>query len=176
MFDFDVLKISEPAQESDGGEVNDRSALALNIVRMDVPVTDIARGPALTMSPEAAVATAIESMRRRRCGAAVVVQHHRPIGVVTDRDILSQALAEVDDLRTVPVANVMSPVTRAISETDSVGTALRTMCAQRQWHLPIVCRRGLFLGALDVADVALWLRDRMTLLSVDAAFSQLGGQ
>jgi hypothetical protein len=45
------------------------------------------------------------------------------------------------------------------------------MCAQRQWHLPIVCSRGLLLGALDIADISLWLRDRLTLLSVDAAFS-----
>ena len=45
------------------------------------------------------------------------------------------------------------------------------MCAQRQWHLPIVCARGLFLGALDIADLSLWLRDRLTMISVDAAFA-----
>ena len=44
------------------------------------------------------------------------------------------------------------------------------MCAHRQWHLPIVCARGLFVGALDVTDLVLWLRDRLTLLSVEAAF------
>ena len=50
-----------------------------------------------------------------------------------------------------------------------VGQALRKMCAHRQWHLPIVCARGLFLGALDIADLSLWLRDRLTLMSVEAA-------
>jgi hypothetical protein len=45
------------------------------------------------------------------------------------------------------------------------------MCARRQWHLPIVCSRGLFLGALDIADISLWLRDRLTMISVDAAFA-----
>ena len=30
--------------------------------------------------------------------------------------------------------------------------------------------RGLFLGALDIADLSLWLRDRLTLMSVEAAF------
>ena len=52
---------------------------------------------------------------------------------------------------------------------DTVGAALRRMCALRQWHLPIVCDQGLLIGSLDVADILLWLRDRMTLLSVDAA-------
>jgi hypothetical protein len=48
------------------------------------------------------------------------------------------------------------------------------MCSRRLWHAPIVCTRGLFLGALDITDVSLWLRDRMMLMSVDAAFEGLG--
>jgi CBS domain-containing protein len=131
---------------------------------------EIPRGPALTLAPETAVATAIDSMRRRRCGAAVIVQNHRPVGVVTDRDILGQAYGDLDDLRAVPVESVMSLCPRPLRETDTVGTALRSMCAHRQWHLPIVSNQGLFLGALDIADVSLWLRDRLTMLSVDACF------
>jgi hypothetical protein len=64
----------------------------------------------------------------------------------------------------------MFPCTDPLRHHDSVGAALRNMCAHRQWHLPIVCARGLFVGALDVADLALWLRDRLMILSVDAAF------
>jgi len=43
------------------------------------------------------------------------------------------------------------------------------MCAARLWHMPLVCEDGLFIGAIDIADLSLWLRDRITLLSVDAA-------
>jgi len=173
MFDFDVLKISE-ANESDDGESEDShrrgSALGLDTVRLDVRITDIPRGPALTLPPEAAITTAIEAMRRRTRGAAVVVQNHRPVGVVTDRDILAQASADIDDLRAIPIGDVMFACPEPLHEADTVGSALRSMCAQRQWHLPIVCSRGLFLGALDIADISLWLRDRLTMISVDAAF------
>jgi CBS domain-containing protein len=179
VFDFDVLKISEaPEADADGGEGaeggNDGAvgrALALSTIRLDVPVTEIPRGPALTLSPEAGLATAIESLRRRNRGAAVVVQNHRPVGVVTDRDILSHAGVDVDDLRAIPIASIMLPCAEPLRESDSVGTALRKMCARRQWHLPIVCHRGLFLGSLDIADISLWLRDRLTWISVDAAFA-----
>ncbi len=174
MFDFDVLKISEAPEGDDvGGERmrDDKTALALHTLRLDVRVTDIARAPALTLSPEAGLASAIEAMRQRSRGAAVVVQNHRPVGVVTDRDILTRACAEIDDLRAIPIRSVMLPCAEPLRETDTVGTALRSMCARRQWHLPIVCSRGLFLGALDIADISLWLRDRMTLISVDAAFA-----
>src|SRR5262252_8284280 len=164
MFDFDVLKISDVQPGDGGGDV-----LGFNLLRLDDRVTEIPRGPALTLSPETSIATAIDSMRRRRRGSAVVVRTQRPVGIVCDRDILAQACGDIDDLRAVPISAVMIPCTDPLSEDDSVGVALRKMCAQRQWHLPIVCARGLFVGALDVADLVLWLRVRLTILSVEAA-------
>jgi CBS domain-containing protein len=168
MFDFDVLKISEaePDGGADGGDV-----FGFNMVRLDSRVTEIPRGPALTLAPETSVATAIESMRQRRRGAAIVVRNHRPLGVVSDHSILLQSGGDIEDLRSVPIAEVMFQIIEPLCETDSVGDALRSMCAHRQWHMPIVCSRGLFLGALDIADLSLWLRDRLTLMSVEAAFT-----
>ena len=165
MFDFDVLKISEGEPPDDG------DVFGFSMLRMDSRVTEIPRGPALTLAPETSVATAIESMRQRRRGAAIVVRNHRPLGVVSDRNILSQTDGDIDDLRMVSIAEVMTSITEPLRESDSVGAALRSMCAHRQWHMPIVCSRGLFLGALDIADLSLWLRDRLTLMSVEAAFT-----
>jgi CBS domain-containing protein len=166
MFDFDVLKISDVQPNENG-----RDVFGFDMVRLDAPVTEIPRGPALTLSPETSIATAIDSMRRRRRGGAVVIRNHRPLGVVCDRDILAQASGDIDDLCAVPISAVMVPCTDPLRDDDSVGTALRKMCAYRQWHMPIVCGRGLFLGALDVADLSLWLRDRLTVMSVEAAFT-----
>jgi CBS domain-containing protein len=184
MFDFDVLKISEAtdgeptADQILAGEflsgpetVAARPAGAIGL-RLDVRVTDIPRAPALTLAPGAGVATAIAAMRERARSAAVVVENHRPVGVVTDREILTRASADLDDLRAIPLADVMLPCPEPLRENDTVGAALRRMCAGRRWHLPIVCQRGLFLGALDIADISFWLRDRLTLISVDEA---LGG-
>jgi CBS domain-containing protein len=180
MFDFDVREVGElgevgSTERGARARLDGRLArvgVGLGAVHLDERVTDIPRGPALTLSPEAAIATAIEAMRRRRRGAAVIVQNHRPVGVVTDRDILGHEQAAIDDLRTLPVSSVMSACPEPLSEADTVATALRAMCARRQWHLPIVCGRGLMLGALDIADLSLWLRDRLTILSVDACFAE----
>jgi CBS domain-containing protein len=166
MFDFDVLKISDVQATEES-----RDVFGFNMVRLDARVTEIPRGPALTLSPETSIATAIDSMRRRRRGGAVVIRNQRPLGVVCDRDILGQACGDIDDLRAVPISAVMVLCTEPLREDDSVGAALRKMCAHRQWHLPIVCGRGLFLGALDVADLSLWLRDRLTIMSVEAVFT-----
>jgi CBS domain-containing protein len=166
MFDFDVLEISD-LQPSDAA----REVVAFDRVRLDAPVTEIPRGPALTLAPETSIAAAIEAMRRRGRGCAIVVRTQRPVGVVSDRDILAQARGDLDDLRAVPISAVMAPCAEPLREDDSVGTVLRKMCAYRQWHLPIVCSRGLFLGALDISDLSLWLRDHLTVMAVEAALT-----
>ena len=167
MFDFDVLKISEAPD----GESR-RSAARVRDERSRSRSAHAAPRRARHRHPARAGAHAVARGRRgdgdrgdapRARGAAVVVQNHRPVGVVTDRDILTQACADVDDLRAIPIGSIMLPCAEPLRETDTVGSALRSMCARRQWHLPIVCSRGLFLGALDIADISLWLRDRLDL-------------
>jgi CBS domain-containing protein len=167
MFDFDVLKISDPPAE-DEPELDPREGSSF---ALEAPVSEVARGPALTLAPEATVAAAIELMRRRDRSAVVVLRQHRPVGIVSDRAILAQAFSDIDELGGVPLSAVMIPCPAPLREADTVGDVLRRMCALRQWHLPLVCSRGLMLGALDITDLALYLRDRMTLLSIDAALA-----
>jgi CBS domain-containing protein len=173
MFDFDVCEIGDGRDAESSRTRLIGETPALSTIRMDVPVGEIPRGPALSVSPEAGVAAAMEAMRRRGLRAAVVVQNHRPIGVITDREIL-QSFTDAEEPGAVAVGSVMTRCDRPLRDSDTVADALREMCARRQWHLPMVCRRGLFLGALDLADISLWLRDRMTLISVDAAFAGAG--
>jgi arabinose-5-phosphate isomerase len=162
MFDFDARGIAE-AEEPRRQEV-----LGLGTVHLGTAVGDVPRGPVLALAPELTVGSAIEALRRARRSTAVVARQQRPLGIVTDRDLLVHADLDADG-REVAIATVMTIGPDALRATDTVGTSLRRMCAARQWHLPIVCARGLLLGSIDIADLTLWLRDRMTLLSVDAA-------
>jgi CBS domain-containing protein len=166
MFDFDVLQISDVDADAE----RPPETPSLTAIALDTPVGEVPRGPAVTLAPEATVAAAIETMRRRARGSAVVVRQHRPVGVVTDRDILGRAFPTIEELGQMPLSSVMAPCPTPLRESDTVGTALRRMCALGRWHLPLVCSRGLVLGTIDFTDLALWLRDRMIALSVDAAF------
>jgi CBS domain-containing protein len=167
MFDFDVLDVSMPADEL---AQRRRQLFTVSAVRFDARVTDVPRAPALTLAPETTVAAAIAALRRRARGAAVIVQNHRPIGTITEREILNAD----GEVHSAPIAALMTPCLEPIRDSDTIGAALRLMCSRRMWHAPIVCARGLFLGALDVTDISLWLRDRMMLMSVDAACEGLG--
>jgi CBS domain-containing protein len=161
MFDFDV-RGSAGLDDRSGG------AVSLETIHLETSVGELPRGPALTIAPELTIAGAIEALRQSRRNAAVVVRQQRPLGVVTHRDLLTHVEADLGGRRA-PVSRIMLIGAEPLVESDTVGTSLRRMCETRQWHLPIVCSRGLFLGSIDVADLTLWLRDRLTILSVEAA-------
>jgi CBS domain-containing protein len=159
MFDFDVLGVSE-LDETPRGAV-----LGFGTVHLDARVGDVARA-ALTLAPETSIGAAVDAVNRSARGAAVIVRNQRPVGVVTSRDLLGYGTTEN---RGLSVVAIMTACREPLRASETVGAALRRMCATQLWHLPLVCARGLFLGALDVADLTLWVRDRMTLLSIDAA-------
>jgi CBS domain-containing protein len=165
MFDFDVMALSEM------DEARSNDVLALGAVHMGALVGDLPRGPALTLAPEVSLVAAMRALSGSRRAAAVIVREQRPLGVVTDR----QLLTHLDGDGRAPdraVSTIMTADIEPLRADDTVGATLRRMCAAGLWHLPVVCNRGLLLGAIDISDVTIWLRDRLTLLSVDAA---LGG-
>jgi two-component system, OmpR family, phosphate regulon response regulator PhoB len=128
MFDFDVLEISNapPAESA-------REVFGVEMVRLDTGVTEIPRGPALTLSPETTVAAAIDSMRRRRRGSAIVVRNHRPVGVVCDRDILAQACGDIAD-SSQSFRVFFSTVTSPSRGSSNVGSAMAAAEANRPVH------------------------------------------
>jgi CBS domain-containing protein len=163
MFDFDVLGIGD----ADAPRADD--VLALGTVHLGARLAEVPRAPAVALAPEISVGAAIAALRRSSRGAAVIVRQQRPIGVVTDRDLLAPPADTGRAPLELPLVTIMTACREPLRATDTVGAALRRMCATRQWHLPLVSSDGMLLGSLDISDLTLWLRDRMTVLSVDAA-------
>jgi len=161
MFDFDVRGIAEEERRTD-------AVLGLGMIHLGTRVSDVPRAPALALAPELSLGAAIGALRRARRTVAVVAREQRPLGVVTERDLLAQTDLDPGS-RGAPVATIMTLVDEPLQANDTVGSSLRRMCAAGQWHLPLVCARGQLLGSVDIADLTLWLRDRLTLMSVDAA-------
>jgi CBS domain-containing protein len=157
MFDFDVRGVSELPDS------RPHALSSLHTIHLSERVGGVARAPALTLAPETSLNGAVDAVARSARGAAVIVRGQRPAGVVTSHDLLSQFPGELS------VVTLMTACREPLRTTDTVGEALRRMCVTRLWHYPLVCERGLFVGAIDIADLTMWLRDRMTLLSVEAA-------
>jgi len=103
--------------------------------------------------------SAAQIMREQHVGYLVVIEPEvvntaaRPIGVLTDRDIVVSVVARETDPRTLRVGDVMTQQPIVISEEASVETALEQMSRSGVRRLPVVGRRGELIGVLSLDEV-----------------------
>ena len=100
---------------------------------------------------------AAAAMRRFHVGALLVVEpaDHRPevVGIVTDRDLVLQALAEGMNAHRVKVEKVMSPVVASVPEGADVLEAIDRMRAAGVRRLMVTDENGSPAGILSLDDI-----------------------
>lgn len=110
-------------------------------------VVGVARGDSIQQAAEA--------MRRAHVGALLVTEDgKRPeiVGIVTDRDLVVQALADGLSPK-IAVDRIMSPVVASVSEEADALEALERMCAAGVRRLMVTGPKGEPAGILSIDDV-----------------------
>ncbi len=102
------------------------------------------------------LAEAVREMRQRHVGAIIVVEPQgdllRPIGIVTDRDIIFAAGAHGIDL-SVSVSHVMSALPRTLREDGDLFEAIEAMSRADVRRAPVIGAQGDLVGILSVDDL-----------------------
>jgi CBS domain-containing protein len=102
---------------------------------------------------------AAQVMRERHVGYLVVVEPKpldarlKPIGVLTDRDLVVEVLAKNVDIRSLRVGDVMTRQPVVVDEERSVGHALSEMRRIGVRRLPVVGASGELVGVLALDDI-----------------------
>ena len=100
------------------------------------------------------VAAAAQRMAEKGVGTLVILnQAQRPVGLVTDRDLVVRVLAAGKDPQTTPLGDVMTRDPKVISEEGPIESALGLMRAGGFRRLPVVNRDGVLVGVLSLDDV-----------------------
>lgn len=105
-----------------------------------------------TQSREAA-----KVMRDEHIGALPVMpvgENDRPLGIVTDRDIVVRAVAENRLPSNAAVSTVMSEGVYSCFEDDSLEEAGRIMAEHQVRRLPVMNRENRMVGIIAMADIA----------------------
>ena len=121
-------------------------------------VSEICRRHAITIRAHEELQAAARLMRERHIGYLVVVDENspdmsRPIGVLTDRDIVVSVLAKGEDPRTLRVGDVMTREPLIIPEDKSLEYALGEMRRIGVRRVPVTDRAGRSVGVLSLDDV-----------------------
>ena len=100
---------------------------------------------------------AAETMRRFHVGTLIVIDgigHDAAVvGILTDRDLVLQAIADNLDVARVPVHRIMSPMVAGIGEDADVLEALERMRAAGVRRLLVTGARGEPAGILALDDI-----------------------
>jgi CBS domain-containing protein len=110
-----------------------------------------------TISKDASILEVAREMREHHIGDVIVTERsdgaEKPIGIVTDRDIVIELLAEEVALGTVDVGDVMSMTLVTAPHDADLFETLRFMGIKGVRRIPVLDDDGGLYGILSVDDV-----------------------
>ena len=103
---------------------------------------------------------AAERMHQRGVGTLVVLDEwKKPVGILTDRDLVERIVAKQLDSSQTLVRDVMTRPPRMVSEDASIESALSLMRSGRFRRLPVVDRDDKLVGLVSLDDVLMLLAE-----------------
>lgn len=117
-------------------------------------VREIMTSPAKVVDPNCSVQELAEKMRNEDLGAVPICDGERLLGMVTDRDIVTRAVALDKPLRDCSAREVMSEKVAYVREEDDVDEAERKMTENQVRRLPVVSKDNRLVGVVTIADLA----------------------
>lgn len=116
-------------------------------------VRDLCRHRVVTIDPGADLVEAARVMREFHVGFLVVSDGRTPVGVITDRDIVLEAVAGCVDPRSVTVRDAMTAEPVTLTADTPLEDALDSLRVAGIRRAPVVDDGGRIVGVLSIDDV-----------------------
>lgn len=107
-------------------------------------------------SPHQSILDAIKSMQEKKVGALVVMDDGKPVGIFTERDVLTRVVACGCNPTETNVSEVMTPDLVAVGPDTTVEQAMAIITEKRCRHLPVMEGDDL-VGIVSSGDLTYWL-------------------
>lgn len=116
-----------------------------------------------------AVLQAAKLMRESHVGDVIVVDvrnaRRMPVGILTDRDIVIELVAEEVDLGSISVGDAMSTHLLTLCESDELADSIARMRSAGVRRAPVVDNEGGLIGILTLDDALEVLAEELTNLA-----------
>jgi CBS domain-containing protein len=109
-----------------------------------------------SISPEASVFDAIESMSERHVGALVVLSAGQLIGIITERDYARKVILKGRQSRETKVREIMSAPVLYVTPEQTIGDCMHLMTSRQIRHLPVL-EGDSVAGIVSIGDIVNWL-------------------
>jgi CBS domain-containing protein len=115
-------------------------------------VKDVMNKHVITVEPDTPLLEAAQIMADNHIGCLVVVQKGKPIGMVTERDILVAIASEVN-IKKSKVKDIMTHYLITIGPNRPINKAIKLMTENKIKKLPVVDEKGKLVGIITTSDI-----------------------
>jgi len=128
-----------------------------------VVVRDVMTRDVKVIRPDSSVKEVVATMNKFDMGSIVVVQSDRPVGIITERDILRRIVEPCLAPETLTARQVMTSPVITIDENASIDEAAKLMAKKRIKKL-LVTNNGKLVGILSFTDIVTKVPDMLNIL------------
>ena len=117
-----------------------------------VLVRDIMSKDVKVVRPDSSAKEVVATMNKFDIGSILVVQGKRPVGIITERDILRRIVQPCLAPETLAARQVMTSPLLTINETASIDEAAKLMAKEKVKKLPVMDKQKL-VGIVTLTDI-----------------------
>lgn len=110
----------------------------------------------LSAQPHTTVREAVKLMADQHVGSLIVMQEDGPVGIFTERDLMTKVVLQNRDPGAVPVGEVMTRDLVVVTPQTPVAEAMGVMTQRRCRHLPVL-DGGSMVGLVSIGDCTRWV-------------------
>ena len=134
-----------------------------------MPIGELCVRQVVVAPRKTSVLEAAKLMRQLHAGDVVVTDESNgcrtPVGIVTDRDIVLEVLAQGLDATSLTVGDIMTRDLTTVRENDGVFQTIQLMRAQGARRAPVVNSQDVLVGIVSVDDFVELLAEELSQLA-----------
>jgi CBS domain-containing protein len=118
-----------------------------------IKITDYMSKPVISAKPTDSIRAIAKKMDSYNIGSLVLVDGKRPIGIVTERDVMRKAIAKTIDLDKTPVSRIMTPKVQTVTTAASLIEIASLMKSHTLRRIVVVNNKGELAGIVTSKDL-----------------------
>lgn len=133
-----------------------------------MPLREIINESLVSCSLDTPICDVADLMKDKDVGAVLITENDRPVGIVTDRDIVLRCVCDELELTT-PVEQIMTKTVESVHIDDGIQDVVRCMKDKKIRRIPVVDDSEKAVGLISFGDIIGLLAKEMGELSFTTA-------